>query len=100
MTQRDRIQLKLNESKKVNVEFALIDDIKKSAYLAKSLKEKIESNFSSANGGLRAVADFNKGYDEAVKTAKAVGFSIPPELSGLTSLMKSYEDFFKKIQSL
>jgi hypothetical protein len=88
---------KLNEQK---IELALVDDIKKNANEAKSLKEKIESNFSLANGGLRACADFEKNYSSAVSMAKEVGFPIPAELNQLTSLIKSYESFFNKIKAL
>jgi hypothetical protein len=86
------------ESQKV--ELALFDDIKRAVLTAKDLKEKIESNFTLANGGLRAVADFDKFYGSAVSKANELGVEIPKEIVGLTDLVKSYEAFFTKIKSI
>lgn len=82
------------------VELALLDDIKKAVLTAKDLKEQIESNFSLANGGLRAVADFEKFYGTAVSKANELGVDIPKEIVGLTDLVKSYGTFFNKIKSI
>jgi hypothetical protein len=82
------------------VDLALFDDIKKSVLTAKDLKEKIESNFTLANGGLRAVADFEKFYGSAVSKANELGVDIPKEIVGLTDLVKSYQTFFTKIKSI
>jgi hypothetical protein len=83
-----------------NVELALFDDIKKSVLMAKELKEKIESNFALANGGLRSVADFEKFYGSAVAKANELGVEIPKEIVGLTDLVQSYKTFFTKIKSI
>jgi hypothetical protein len=82
------------------VDLALFDDIKKAVLTAKDLKEKIESNFTLANGGLRAVADFEKFYGSAVSKANELGVDIPKEIVGLTDLVKSYQTFFTKIKSI
>ena len=82
------------------VDLALFDDIKKSVLMAKELKEKIESNFALANGGLRSVADFEKFYGSAVTKANELGVEIPKEIVGLTDLVQSYKTFFTKIKSI
>ena len=105
MTKEQKIINKLYEAKKVElgthkVDLALVDDIKKSVLMAKDLKEKIESNFALANGGLRAVADFEKFYNSAVSKANELGVPIPKELDGLTKLVDDYKTFFTKIKSI
>ena len=79
MTQLERIQLKLNESKKVNVEFGLLQDIDKLYKSAAGEESKAYSSLkdviSSASSGLKSVSEIEKLIDKGIAQAKDLGVS-------------------------